>query len=575
MALPRLQPEIRKAGQTQTMELTFNSPSGVGALGRRAWAGRLTASFVAAPAVALGTFIIAALNQHAPYDIVAGEAARVVAGIVPLIAAGVAGLAVLRPRIGLLAMLLVTPLVDVAQISWTVGSVQVIDQTLFVVALGLGLLLNELDRRSSAAAGAADPACRTYGRPVGADSGLRSRLSLPVVALGAALAMIAIATLSTAMSPNVGQSSAVLLHGIVEPFLVAAALIVLRPTRRDLVQLLIVLSISVALGGLMNMIQSIPAMGTIGQMQLDRNRLLFSRITYFNVGLFGEMLAMTTPLLLALLLAVRKRYLRLPRPVVALLLAAVPLDVASLFLTFTKSAYLASFGGCLVLLLLFVHGWRRRSAILLAVTLASAVVIPWPALVLQAAPPLNQAYRSAMVAVVGQSRFDSWNPSTPTGKGSVMERWYATQAGIKMAIDHPLLGISLDQFGTEYAAEYKPAQAHLDLDWAHSMLPEVAAELGFPALILDLFIYAAAMFVAWRVYRSPPDRLARLLAAALLATMVAWQIAGTAFAGDMYRPWRNMASDYVTMMVLVTAAFALYRLSLAGRRAGRGMVAAG
>jgi len=49
----------------------------------------------------------------------------VVAGIVPLIAAGVAGLAVLRPRIGLLAMLLVTPLVDVAQISWTVGSVQV------------------------------------------------------------------------------------------------------------------------------------------------------------------------------------------------------------------------------------------------------------------------------------------------------------------------------------------------------------------------------------------------------------------------------------------------------------------
>ena len=137
------------------MELTFNSPSGVGALGLRAWSHRLTASFVAAPAVALGTFIIAALNQHAPYDIVAGEAARVVAGIVPLIAAGVAGLAVLRPRIGLLAMLLVTPLVDVAQISWTVGSVQVIDQTLFVVALGLGLLLYERERRSGAAALAA------------------------------------------------------------------------------------------------------------------------------------------------------------------------------------------------------------------------------------------------------------------------------------------------------------------------------------------------------------------------------------------------------------------------------------
>ena len=35
----------------------------------------------------------------------------------------------------------------------------------------------------------------------------------------------------------------------------------------------------------------------------------------------------------------------------------------------------------------------------------------------------------------------------------------------------------------------------------------------------------------------------------------------TAFAGDMYRPWRNMASDYVMMMVLVASAFALYRLA--------------
>jgi hypothetical protein len=93
------------------------------------------------------------------------------------------------------------------------------------------------------------------------------------------------------------------------------------------------------------------------------------------------------------------------------------------------------------------------------------------------------------------------------------------------------------------------------------MLPEVAAELGLPALFLELLLYAAAMLALWRVYRSPPDQLARLMAAALLASMVAWQLVGTAFAGDMYRPWRNMASDYVMMMVLVASAFALYRLT--------------
>jgi ABC-type thiamin/hydroxymethylpyrimidine transport system permease subunit len=304
-------------------------------------------------------------------------------------------------------------------------------------------------------------------------------------------------------------------------------------------------------------------MKTLAHMQAER--LLFSRITYFNVGLFGEMLALTLPLLLALLLAHRNGYLRLNRTVLVLLVAAVPIDVASLFLSFTKSAYLAAAVGCLVLLLLFVHSWRRRAAILVTVTILSATVIPWPALVLQAAPPLNQAYRNVMVTVMGESRFDSWNPATAAGQGSLMERWYATEAGIQMALDHPLLGISLDQFGPQYISQYKPAQATSNLDWAHSMLTEVAAELGFPALMLDLVIYAAAMLAALRIYRSPPDQLTRLIACALLATMVSWQVMGLAFAGDMYRPWRNMASDYVVMMVLVASTFALYRISRAGR----------
>jgi multisubunit Na+/H+ antiporter MnhF subunit len=93
------------------------------------------------------------------------------------------------------------------------------------------------------------------------------------------------------------------------------------------------------------------------------------------------------------------------------------------------------------------------------------------------------------------------------------------------------------------------------------MWPEIAAELGFPALALVLIVYAAALLATWRVYRSPPDELMRLLAAALLAAQAAWLAVATAYAGDMYRFWRNMASDYVMMMVLVAAAFALYRVA--------------
>jgi hypothetical protein len=532
-------------------------PASARALGISAERSRLLARAIAAPTMALATIVVASLNEHDPYDIQAGTLLRILAGLVPLIAAGLTAGTVLRPKLGLMAMLLLLPVLDVAQISWTYGSIQVIDQTLFVAALAVGLALRDPEPQPEVAAagerrGAAE-----------ASTWLRSRVTLPAVAFVAVVLMLGFATLSTLRSPNVTASAAVLLHGILEPFCIAAALLVLRPTRRDLVRLMIVLSISVALGGLLNMIQSIPAMRTLAHMQADR--LLFSRITYFNVGLFGEMLALTLPLLLALLLAHRNGYLRLNRTVLVLLVAALPIDVASLFLSFTKSAYLAAAVGCLVLLLLFVHSWRRRAAILVTVAILSATVIPWPALVLQAAPSLNQAYRNVMVTVMGESRFDSWNPATTAGQGSLMERWYATEAGIQMALDHPLLGISLDQFGPQYISQYKPAQATSNLDWAHSMLTEVAAELGFPALMLDLLIYAAAMLAALRIYRSPPDKLTRLIACALLATMVSWQVMGLAFAGDMYRPWRNMASDYVVMMVLVAATFALYRISRAGR----------
>jgi len=513
---------------------------------------------LAAAAAFLAVFGITAIWQHAPYDIQAGPVARVVAGVAPLLMASVAAAAILRPWPAFVAVLFLTPVFDVPQVSWQVGPVQVISQTIFAVVFAVAVALEWVERSGGFGAAVAWLAPGAWPRP-------QLHRTPDHVAAVAFVALMALAGLSTLFSPDRGTSATILLHGILEPATMALILLALRPTRRQLTILLIALAVSVAAGGFLNIAQTIPAMKSLSVIQT--NRLLFSRITYFNVGLFGEMLAMAMPLLIVALLA--RRRLGLGRWAVAAIGAAILVCLVSLFLTFSKSAYLATFGACLILILLVVQTWRRRTLIVLATCLASTVVIPWPALILQVSPPLEQAYRSAMVRLMGESRYDSWNPSTLAGQGSLLERWYATRAGIEMAIDHPLLGIGLDQFKGLYLSRYRPPQAQDALDWAHSMYPEAAAELGIPAFLLEVILYLAAFWALWRVYRAPPDELARLLAAGLLAAMVSWQVVGLAFAGDMYRPWRNMASDYVMMMVLVAASFALYRMTRRGDTLGR------
>lgn len=500
--------------------------------------------------VFLATLGIVAIHEHAPYDIQAGLMAQVLAGTVPLIAAAVAGYAVLRPWPAYLVVLLLTPYWDLAQVSWWVGSLQVIGQTLFLVALGLGCLLDDRVNPASIAA---------WVRGLRHGGGLTATVRVAGLALAA---LLLLACLSTARSPDVTESGTVLLHGILEPVAMGLVLLALGPNLRKLALVAVVLGISVGLGGLLNMIQTLPDIRSLSGLQTDR--LLFARLTYFNVGLFGEMLAMAMPLLLTALLA-RRRF-GLGRIGVAIVVVAIGACLASLFLTFSKSAWLATAAGSAVLALLAVRGWRRRAAIVLVGGLLSTAVIPWPAFVLQVAPPLNDAYRSVMVRLIGESRFDSWNPSTLSGRGSLLERFYATRAAVEMAIDHPLLGIGLDQFKTQYVAgRYKPPEAHLDLDSAHTFWPEIAAELGVPALVLVVLIFAAALLALWRLYRAPPDELTRLLAAMLLAALAAWLVVATTFDIDLYRDWRNMSSDVVMMAVITAAAFALDRHARAAR----------
>ena len=514
-------------------------------------------------AVSIAAFVaalaIAALNEHAPLDIRPGPLGHALAAGIPLLAALVAAYAVARPWPALVFVLLLTPCWDAAQVSWELGPVQVILQTVFIVALALGVLL---DAAHDDAVPKASTRAASALRPAPAARVRAATFASHRVGLAATVALLCLATVSTLRSPDVEGSLTVLTHGIFEPVAMGVLLLILAGSRRRLALVLIALCLSVALGGAINMIQSIPAFGSLGELQA--NRLLFSRLTYFNVGLFGEMLAMAAPMILGALAA--RRQLGLGRRAVSILTIALAMSAAALFLTFSKSAYLATAGGIVTFFLLLATTWRRRASIVLVSVALSAFVVPWPALVLQVSPTLESAYRSTMVKIVGASRYYSWDPAKLSGRGSLVERLLATEAAVHMAADHPILGIGLDQFKSDYVGGYKTAAAHLSLDSAHTFWPEVAAELGIPALVLVVLIFASAMLALWRTYRAPPDETTRLLTLTVLASLVAWLLVATAFAGDMYRPWRNMSSDFVMMAVLTAAAFALSRGVAAQRR---------
>lgn len=484
-------------------------------------------------------------SEHPLHAATGGVLVDSLGATVPVAAALVAVLALYRPWRAFLLVLGLTPFWNAAYIFWQVGPVQVILQTVFVIALAAGAAMTWTGWQSAVA------------YPARARLSYRAHGFDPfILAAAAAAGFVLIAAISTLASPNVTLSATVLLHGILEPIGLAAILVFLRPTRRDLVVLGAALGVSIGLATLLNLAATLPTITSVGAIQADR--LMFARASFYNVGLFAAVIATTVPLVVAVL-AVR-RSVAMPRWAVRLTVATLAAGLAGLFFSLSKSAWIATGSGTMLVLLFVMHSWRRRLALVAAGVAISTLFIPWPAFILQVSPTLNSGYRSVMVAIVGESRFDSWNPATLAGRGSLTERFYAADAAVVMALTNPVLGVGLDQFGVNYTKpEYRPAQAKDFVDHAHSLFPEIAAELGLAAMTLVLVIYAAALWAMWRVYRRSRERLTRVLAAGLFASMISWLVVATAFGCDIYRPDRELSSDVVVAAVVLGAALALAR----------------
>jgi len=129
-----------------------------------------------------------------------------------------------------------------------------------------------------------------------------------------------------------------------------------------------------------------------------------------------------------------------------------------------------------------------------------------------------------------------------TTEGSARGRILAWEAGMRMAADHPILGIGAGHFGVKYGVDYRPPTGER-VPWqtAHSIYFLALGELGFPGLFVLL------SFILWNLVanrrlaraarrRSDPSDTADIrLLACLSASLIAFAVNG-AFLSALYYP---------------------------------------
>lgn len=493
-------------------------------------------------AIALAVFIVRGgyVAQHADQH----DVSRAFIYAAAIAGAATMALLALRPWLGLLAWIVVMPLINVARSQVVVERFQFIPTTLLVAALAIGYLLATRDRMAAAGAGA------------GVDDGawgLAWARRIRRWSIWAVAAFIVLSALSSAGSPGPFQSLTVATHGLIEPALVGLFVILLRPSREQIGWLVVAMAVSVTGAAFFNLVRMATLAHTLAE--LDAMRTQFARLTYFNVGLFGVMLTMALPLLGGIFLF--RRSFPSPRLVAAAVAVAVFADVLALFVTLTKSAWISTFAAVVLLILLVAPTWRLRAGLVVAIVVLSALVVPWPAwLIRPVAPGVADGYLSVLTRIEGSSRVNSWDLSTISGEVSITERALATKAAFRMTVDHPILGVGPGRFALSYEGAYHDPGATRDLASAHDMLANTAAEYGLPVAILMVAAFVTALWAAWRVYRDG-RRWDRSLAAALVAAIVGFLIVTATFGIDLYQQTRLMDSDVLFGALLVGAAIAL------------------
>ncbi len=454
--------------------------------------------------------------------------------------AALAAVLVLRPWIGLLAWLAAMPLLNAAHVQVVLGAWQLLLATPLCAALFLGWLLS----RSGLPAG--QPRFRG--------------IAMDGWAWGIGLAIVVLVGASTAMTADVSRAIPIALHGVVEPVLLGCLAIALRPTRGQVVALAGAIGLGLVVATLVNLARMVYLVRLTGDWVSERGEL--ARLTYYNVGVYGDLLVMALPLVIALALSWhtlrprdRDRGRGRDRGGLAWAACAVLLAVA-VYPTFSKSAWIGALAVIAALALLVPRTWRVRAAALAAMVLVSGALLPWPSMMLRpVAPAAADAYEQ-LVDVL-QPRSASINTGTSQGEVSVTERLRASVAGLKMAIDHPLLGVGPGGFGPAYAGEYRDPEATRELGHPHNFVVTLLSELGFVVTALIGLAFLAAALAALALWRRG-DRVERLMGAGFVTALGGFLLVATLFGLDLYGANRLMNSDVLVAALIVAMPLAMW-----------------
>lgn len=208
---------------------------------------------------------------------------------------------------------------------------------------------------------------------------------------------------------------------------------------------------------------------------------------------------------------------------------------------FTKKVF---FAGALTVLIFGVVATQSRGGIL---ALASVGLYYWSRSGRKILGAIGLAVVVIFVFIVAPPQFfDRMGTMTQTGEemeGSAQGRLLAWGAGVRMAMDHPLLGVGPGHYPVKYGAEYKPEGYGLnEIPWqtAHSSYFLLLGELGLPGLIFLLGIIGSNLAAGERLLREIKPRLAnndlggQNLVVALNASLIAFMVGGAFLSGAYY-----------------------------------------
>jgi O-antigen ligase len=196
------------------------------------------------------------------------------------------------------------------------------------------------------------------------------------------------------------------------------------------------------------------------------------------------------------------------------LVAGATASLSGIVLSFSRGAWLGTSAGLAIFVLLVPRGLRRSALVIGAIVLAVLAAGGWN--------ELPAAVRERMTLLVSYGRpFDVRDVQLTDANWAIVERMAHWQAAWAMFLDHPLTGVGAGNFSVHFP-DYSPhplfriARGH-----AHNYYLHILAELGIPGLLAYLAIFALALLLAVRVWRTRPNEFDRALAAGAFAVTTA------------------------------------------------------